>query len=302
MDFNYIESFEGGIVIKNVRNFELPHIFDCGQCFRWDRKENGNYIGVAFRRVIEVEKRDNDVLLYNTSPQDFKEIWADYFDLYRDYDEIKKILKKDPILKKAVEFGSGIRLLKQDPFELIVSFIISANNRIPMIKRALKKISQRWGEPIKYRGETYYAFPKIEKLKDATMEELASCGTGFRNKYIMDTVRKIYYRGIENRQNYDKSYDINWIKMQKDEICHKGLQKFMGIGPKVADCIMLFSMQKYSAFPVDVWVKRAMEHFYLAPDVSLKKIRDFGINKFGQLSGFAQQYLFYYARENNVKI
>ncbi|CAB1262282.1 DNA-3-methyladenine glycosylase [Clostridium sp. WLY-B-L2] len=302
MDFNYIENFEGGIVIKDVRNFELPHIFDCGQCFRWNKRENGNYIGVAFGKVIEVEKRDRDVLLYNASQRDFKEIWADYFDLYRDYGEIKNILSEDPILKKAVEFGNGIRLLKQDPFELIVSFIISANNRIPMIKRALKNISQKWGEPLEYNGEIFYAFPKIERLKDATMEELADCGTGFRNKYIVDTVRKIYDNGTENQQNYDESYDINWIKMQKDEVCHKELQKFMGIGPKVADCIMLFSMQKYSAFPVDVWVKRAMNHFYLAPDVSLRKTRDFGIDKFGQLSGFAQQYLFYYARENKIKI
>lgn len=302
MDFNYIEDFKDGIVIKDVRNFELPHIFDCGQCFRWKREENGNYIGVALGKVIEVEKRNNDVLLYNTSQKDFKEIWADYFDLYRDYDEIKNILGKDPILKKAVEFGRGIRLLKQDPFELIISFIISANNRIPMIKKAIKNISEKWGEPIEYKEKTYYSFPKLDRLKEASLEELASCGTGFRNKYIVDTVQKIYCNGTEGQQNYDESYDIHWIRMQEAEVCHRELQKFMGIGPKVADCIMLFSMQKYSAFPVDVWVKRAMNHFYLAPDVSLKKIRDFGIDKFGQLSGFAQQYLFYYARENSIKI
>lgn len=302
MDFNYVEDFEDGIVIKDVRNFELPHIFDCGQCFRWNREENGNYIGVAFGKVIEVQKRNKDILLYNISQEDFKDIWGDYFDLYRDYDEIKSLLGKDPILKKAVDFGKGIRLLKQDPFELIVSFIISANNRIPMIKKAIRNISQKWGDSIKYRGKIYYSFPKIENLKNATMEELAACGTGFRNKYIVNTVQNIYYKGTKNRQDYDESYDIDWIKMQEDQVCHEKLQKFMGIGPKVADCIMLFSMQKYSAFPVDVWVKRAMNHFYLAPDVSLKKIRNFGINKFGQLSGFAQQYLFYYARQNNIKI
>ncbi|MEY7999763.1 DNA-3-methyladenine glycosylase [Clostridium sp. Mt-5] len=302
MDFNYIEDFKDGIVIKDARNFELPHIFDCGQCFRWKREENGNYIGVALGKVIEVEKRNNDVLLYNTSQKDFKEIWADYFDLYRDYDEIKNILGEDPTLKKAVEFGRGIRLLKQDPFELIISFIISANNRIPMIKKAIKNISEKWGEPIEYKEKTYYSFPKLDRLKEASLEELASCGTGFRNKYIVDTVQKIYCNGTEGQQNYDESYDIDWIRMQEAEVCHRELQKFMGIGPKVADCIMLFSMQKYSAFPVDVWVKRAMNHFYLAPDVSLKKIRDFGIDKFGQLSGFAQQYLFYYARENSIKI
>lgn len=302
MDFGYIESFENGVIVKDVKNFELEHIFECGQCFRWNKQENGNYIGVAFGKVIEVEKRENDVIIYNTTKDDFKNIWAEYFDLYRDYSEIKNILSKDPILNKAVEFGHGIRLLKQEPFELIISFIISANNRIPMIKRAIGNISAKWGTKLEYKGEKYYAFPTIEQLNKASEEELESCSTGFRAKYIKDTVNKIYLNSIASEEKYDEKYDINWIKSQNDDICHKELQKFMGIGPKVADCIMLFSMQKYSAFPVDVWVKRAMNYFYLAPDVSLKKIRDFGIDKFGDLSGFAQQYLFYYARENNINV
>ncbi|MBC2579937.1 DNA-3-methyladenine glycosylase [Clostridium sp. DJ247] len=302
MDFDKVESFENGVVIKNIRNFELTHIFDCGQCFRWNRQENGNYIGVAFGRVIEVEKRYNDVILYNTTEEDFKNIWIDYFDLHRDYSEIKNILSKDPLLNKSVEFGYGIRLLKQDPFELIVSFIISANNRIPMIKRAIGKICTKWGKELEYKGQKYYSFPNADILSQATEEELEGCGTGFRAKYIKDTVSKIYLNSTASNGEYDEKYDINWIKSQEDQICHKELQKFSGIGPKVADCIMLFSMQKYSAFPVDVWVKRAMIHFYVAPDVSLKKIRDFGIDKFGDLSGFAQQYLFYYARENNINV
>lgn len=301
MDFNYIETFEGSIVIKGVRNFELAHIFECGQCFRWNRQENGNYIGVAFGRVIEVEKKGEDVIIFNTTEDEFNSIWSNYFDLYRDYSEIKNVLSKDSILGKSVEFGRGIRILRQDPFELIVSFIISANNRIPMIKRAIEKISQKWGNELEYKGEKYFAFPTIEQLNKATEEELEKCGTGFRAKYIKNTVDNIYANTIKKDQ-YDEKYDIDWIKSQEDDICHKELQKFMGIGPKVADCIMLFSMQKYSAFPVDVWVKRAMHYFYLAPDVSLKKIREFGIDKFGELSGFAQQYLFYYARENDIKL
>lgn len=302
MDYRSVEEFENGVIIKEVENFQLEHIFDCGQCFRWHKQENGNYIGVAFGKVVEVEKREEDVVLYNTNMEDFKNIWEDYFHLQRDYSEIKELLSKDPLLEKAVEFGYGIRLLKQDPFELIVSFIISANNRIPMIRRAIEKISAKWGEELEYKGKKYYAFPTIEKLSTAPKEELEDCGTGFRAKYIKDTVDKIYMNKTALEDNYDKTYDIDWIKSQEDDSCHKELQKFMGIGPKVADCIMLFSMQKYSAFPVDVWVKRAMQHFYLAPDVSLKKIRDFGVNKFGQLSGFAQQYLFYYARENNINV
>lgn len=302
MDFRTIEGFENGVIVKDVKSFELEHIFDCGQCFRWHRQESGNYIGVAFGKVIEVEKRGNDVVLYNTDEEEFKNIWAEYFDLYRDYSEIKEVLSKDPLLNEAVQFGYGIRLLKQDPFELIVSFIISANNRIPMIKRAIERISSRWGETLEYKGKEYHSFPSIEQISKASEEELEECGTGFRAKYIKNTVNKIYLNKIASKEGYSEEYDIDWIKSQSDDFCHKELQKFMGIGPKVADCIMLFSMQKYLAFPVDVWVKRAMQHFYLAPDVSLKKIRDFGVNKFGELSGFAQQYLFYYARENNINV
>ncbi|MCY6957004.1 DNA-3-methyladenine glycosylase family protein [Clostridium brassicae] len=292
MEFNYIEKIENGVIIKDVKNFNLNHIFDCGQCFRWREEENGNYIGVAFGKVIEVQKIDNDVILYNTTEDEFENIWSNYFDLYRDYDSIKQILSKDELLKKAVEYGWGIRLLQQEPFEILISFIISANNRIPMIKKVISNISQRWGKPVEYKGKTYYTFPDIEEIKNCTIEELEACGTGFRGKYIKNTVDGI----LKNDMT------INYIKNLGDDKCHQELQKFSGVGPKVADCIMLFSMNKYSAFPVDVWVKRAMQHFYLAPDVSLKKIRDFGRGQFGELSGFAQQYLFYYARENNIRI
>ncbi|MGY0374423.1 DNA-3-methyladenine glycosylase family protein [Clostridium sp. JNZ J1-5] len=292
MDFNYIDSFKDGIIIKDVENFELTHIFDCGQCFRWEKQEDGNYIGVAFEKVIEVEKKDKDVIIYNCTEEDFENIWCNYFDLYRDYSTIKEVLHKDPILKSSIEFGKGIRILKQEPFEILISFIISANNRIPMIKRAINNISKKWGNQIEYKNKTYYTFPKVEKLKNCTIEELEQCGTGFRAKYIKDTIDRILNSEI----------NLNYIKNLEDDMCHKELQNISGVGPKVADCVMLFSMGKYSAFPVDVWVKRAMQHFYLAPDVSLKKMRDFAREKFGEFSGFAQQYLFFYARENNIKI
>ncbi len=292
MDFSYIETFSEGIVVKNVENFNLADIFDCGQTFRWNRQQNGNYIGVAFGRVIEVEKKEEDIIIYNTTEEEFEKNWCDYFDLYRDYGSIKKLLSKDSLLEKAVEFGSGIRILKQEPFEIVISFIISANNRIPMIKRAINTISEKWGNPIEYKGNTYYTFPDVSALKNCTLEEIEKCGVGFRAKYIKSTID-----GVLNHE-----IDLEYIKTLNDDMCHKELQNLSGVGPKVADCIMLFSMEKYSAFPVDVWVKRAMQHFYLAPDVSLKKIRDFGRERFGEFSGFAQQYFFYYARENNIKI
>lgn len=294
MDFKTVEDIDGGIIIKDVVSFELPHIFDCGQCFRWNRQENGSYIGTAFNKVIEVLKKDSDVIIYNTDKEEFFSLWLDYFDLKRDYKEIKNRFSEDPLLKTAVQFGYGIRLLQQEPFELLISFIISSNNRIPMIKRCIENISRQFGNKIIYNGETYYSFPDINSLKKASEEELKACGAGFRAKYIFNTVQDICNKGLEA--------DLQVIRSLTDDECHLELQKFSGVGPKVADCIMLFSMNKYSAFPVDVWVKRAMQHFYLAPDVSLKGIRKYGRDKFGNLSGFAQQYLFYYARETNIKL
>lgn len=292
MDFETVEAFKDYVVIKNIKNFELDHVFECGQCFRWNKTETGSFIGVAFGRVIEVEKQGNDLVIYNTNEKDFNNIWLEYFDLNRDYTKIKEELSKDELLKKSVDFGKGIRILKQEHFELLISFIISSNNRIPMIKRAIATISEKWGEKIKYKDKVYYSFPTIEKLYDKTIEDFEKCSTGFRAKYIANTCENVY----KNNGILEHIFSLS------DDECHTELQKFTGVGPKVADCIMLFSMQKYSAFPVDVWVKRAMMHFYVAPDVSLKKIREFGRDKFGNLSGFAQQYLFYYARENNIEV
>lgn len=290
MDYRSIEEHNDYIKVNDVQNFNLRDIFECGQCFRWNETDDNTYIGIAFGKVIEVKVIEKDLYIYNATKEEVENIWIDYFDLTRDYGIIKEELSKDPLLAEAIEFGEGIRLLKQDPFELIISFIISANNRIPMIKRAIDRISQRWGEKIEYKGNIYYTFPTIDRLRNATEEELKDCGVGFRGKYIKATVETLDDNMIDEMLN------------SNDDQCHKLLQKLSGIGPKVADCIMLFSMEKYSAFPVDVWVKRAMQHFYLAPDVSLPKIREFARDKFGKYAGFAQQYLFYYARENKIII
>lgn len=316
MDFKEVESFEDGVIIKGVKNFELNHTFDCGQCFRWEKQENGNYIGVAYGRVIELEKKQEDIIIYNTTLEDFNSLWINYFDLNRDYGAIKEQLGNDPLLSEAVKYGYGIRLLQQEPFEITLSFIISARNSIPIIMRTIKNISKAYGKAISYKGVIYYAFPTPEELRNLKVEDFEACGASFRSKYLKDTVDKIN-KVMDSKKSMeeDKSqfigdeevkevlkFDLNRIKTLEADECHNALQEFSGIGPKVADCIMLFSMNKYSAFPVDVWVKRAMQHFYLAPDVSLPKIRIFGREKFGQYAGFAQQYLFYYARENNINL
>lgn len=306
MNYTNIIEKENSIVLENVKDFNIKQILECGQCFRWERITDTNYIVVAYRRVIEIIQEGSMVTILNTNINDFNEIWKDYFDLNVNYEDVKMELSKDELLKKSVEFGYGIRILNQDPFEILISFIISARNSIPSIMKTIKKISERWGDKIEYKGNTYYAFPTPNQLKDVTLEEIRETGASFRSKYIVDTISKVN-AVIEAKSNGTldeelKQFDLDYIKSLPVDECHKALQNFMGVGAKVADCIMLFSMGKHSAFPVDVWIKRAMIHFYLAPDVSLNKIRVFGREKFGELAGLAQQYLFYYARENNIKV
>lgn len=306
MNYTNIIEKENSIVLENVKDFNIKQILECGQCFRWERITDTNYIVVAYRRVIEIIQEGSTVTILNTNINDFNEIWKDYFDLNVNYEEVKIELSKDELLKKSVEFGYGIRILNQDPFEILISFIISARNSIPSIMKTIKKISERWGDKIEYKGNIYYAFPTPNQLKDVSLEEIKETGASFRSKYIVDTISKVN-AVIEAKSNGTldeelKQFDLDYIKSLPVDECHKALQNFMGVGAKVADCIMLFSMGKHSAFPVDVWIKRAMIHFYLAPDVSLNKIRVFGREKFGELAGLAQQYLFYYARENNIKV
>ena len=280
------------VILEGVADFDPKHIFECGQCFRWMAEEDGSYTGVAKGKVINVSRENDTVYIKNSNLKDFNDIWKDYFDLDTDYTKIKSILKNmDEHLEKATEFGWGIRILRQDPWEMIISFIISSNNRIPMIQRAIGNLSRQYGTYIgQYNGVDYYDFPTPEQLNKASIEDIRACSTGFRDKYIKSTTEAVI-------NNNDDVYKYNSLSTEE---CRKELMKFNGIGPKVCDCIALFGMQKYDTFPVDVWVKRVMQEFYVDDDMSLPKMRTYAIDKFGDLSGFAQQYLFYYARELGI--
>ena len=296
MDYTNVIYKEAKVILEGVRNFNIKHVVECGQCFRWEKVEELDYIGVAHGRVIEVIQEEDKVTFLNTNEEDFKNIWFNYFDLGRDYSKVKRELAKDEILRKSVEYGYGIRILNQQYFEILISFIISARNSIPSIMKSIKKISEKWGRAIEYKGSLYYTFPTAEEIKEATLEEIKETGASFRSKYILDTIYNV------NNCEENQEHNLEYIASLNDDDCHLKLQNFKGVGAKVADCVMLFSMEKYSAFPVDVWVKRAMIHFYNAEEASLIKIRIFARNKFGNLAGFAQQYLFYYARENKISI
>ncbi len=287
-----IEEIKNGIILKETMDFNPVHIFECGQCFRWIKEDDGSYTGVAKGKVINVREEGENIIIDNTNREDFENIWYDYFDLGRDYSSLKiELAKHDENLKKAVEFGWGIRILQQDAWEMLISFIISSNNRIPMIQRAIDNISKKYGSEIgEYRGKKYFAFPTPEQLSKASVEELRECKTGFRDKYIYHTSNRVVEEGLDLEK---------FLDMESDE-CHRELMKFKGVGAKVADCIALFGIRKYDSFPVDVWVKRVMQEFYKAEDMSLPKMRKYGMDLFGKNAGFAQQYLFYYVRELEI--
>lgn len=282
-----VAAYEQGIVIRNVKDFEVKHVFDCGQCFRWNEDRDGSYVGVASGRAVRIFKVQEELYIKGGIIED-SEFWINYFDLNRDYGQIKELLSKDEILKEAVTHGSGIRILNQEPFETVISFIISSNKRISMIKTAVENICRKYGQEIDFESKKYYSFPTPRMLAKAGVEDIVGCG--YRAPYIVETTAAIA----------SDKFMLEKIMELPLEEAHKELNKFKGVGPKVGDCILLFSMKKNGAFPVDVWVKRIMEHFYNAPDVSLKKIRRFGMEKFGDQAGIAQQYLFYYAREKKI--
>ncbi|RKD29048.1 DNA-3-methyladenine glycosylase family protein [Thermohalobacter berrensis] len=290
MDYNIIYE-DNRVIVDDIKDFEPKHIFECGQCFRWNEESDGSYTGVAKKKVINVKKEDNRVIFSNTNRDDFDNIWYNYFDLDRDYGEIKEILAKDEVLNKAIKFGYGIRILKQDEWETLISFIISANNRIPMIKKAIETLSKRYGEFVgEYNGKKFYSFPTSKTLANLRVDEIKECGTGFRAKYIANAANVVA----------GKQMDIYRLRNMPTVDARRELIRFSGVGPKVSDCIMLFSMEKYDAFPIDVWVKRVMEYFYLKEDTKLKDIQNYAQDKFGKYAGFAQQYLFYYARELGI--
>lgn len=176
MDFKEVIFEDNKVILKGMKNFNIKQILECGQCFRWDKITDTNYIVVACGRVIEVQQNENEVIILNANKEDFNNIWISYFDLERDYSVIKRELAKDEILKKSVEFGYGIRILNQDPFEMLISFIISARNSIPSIKKTVKKICEIWGEKIIYNDQEYYTFPRPEQIKEATLEEIQATG------------------------------------------------------------------------------------------------------------------------------
>ncbi|WP_311525941.1 DNA glycosylase [uncultured Parvimonas sp.] len=280
------------VILEDTQNFDARAIFTCGQAFRWYEEKDGSFTTVHLGRVLNVLNEDNRVVFKGTNLEEFKEIWVDYFDLNTNYKEIRKTLSGNEILVNAMEYGKGIRILNQNHFEMLISFIISANNMIPRIKKSIEVISMRYGKFIcEDENRKYYSFPTVEELSNATVEDLREFAkVGFRDKRIFDTVNMILNDKI----------DLNSFESLETDILREELLKFSGVGNKVADCIMLFSYKRGEVFPVDVWIKRVMEKLFIKQETPVKKIAKEANRIFGKYAGYAQQYLFYYGREEKI--
>ena len=275
-----IADYDNKIVIENAEHFNLSDIFDCGQCFRFDRTGVNAFEGVAFGKYLHAFQEGSTVFL-ETTPEDFNNIWRTFFDLDRDYKKIFETLRQDDILKKASDFCPGVRILKQDPFECLISFIFSQNNNIPRIKKIIGRLCENFGDPVLYKDKVFRSFPSAETIANLTLGELDALKSGFRAAYILDAAKKI------------NAGEIN-LEAVHNMTLHEGaeyLKQIRGVGDKISACVLLFAYNKLDAFPIDVWIKKSLEKYYPV-NFDYKKV-------FGEYAGIANQYLYYYERENN---
>ncbi len=270
---------ENCVKVSGIDTLSLPQTLDCGQAFRWSETENGIWQGVAFGKLLRLKiDTDGTLILFDTTKEEFQNIWCDYFDLNRSYLEIIEKISENDLLKTASQYGNGIRILNQEPWETLCSFIISQNNNIKRIKGIIERLCENFGDDM----GGYYSFPTAEKIAKLTLDDLAVLRSGFRAKYILDAAQKVSSGEVDLKALKDLPY----------ESAQAELMKIKGVGPKVADCSLLFSHKHIEAFPKDVWIKRAMEKLFGGnlPSVALP------------FAGIVQQYIFFYARETKLKI
>lgn len=266
---------ENGIKVTGICDFSLEDTCECGQCFRWNRQADGSYLGIAAGKGVRVLQEGDCLFFYGAMIDEFNSLWRHYFDLDSDYAAIRRELCEDEVLRRAAQFAPGIRILRAEAWETLCSFIISQNNNIPRIKGIIERLCAAFGERLEGGG---YGFPSAEKLACLKEEDLATLRCGFRDKYILDAARKV--AGGE--------LDLEALRYAPIEEARERLQCIKGVGPKVAECVLLYGLHRLEAFPVDVWMKRVME--VLFPQ---------GLPEFArEYAGIAQQYLYHYVRSN----
>lgn len=288
------------VLVEGVENFDVGKTFDCGQCFRFDEVKctahEKEFSGVAFGRFVSFAQDENKIYIYGSTLDDYENIWKDFLDIERDYSEIETDIlshSSSDALVRAIEYGRGIRILKQDKFECIISFIISQNNNIPRIKKIIENLSRECGEPVLIGEEMKkhlssdvlpYSFPTPEAIYALGEQGLYALKVGFRAKYIFDAVSRI----LSGQLSID---DVEYQESTEKAI--EMLCTVKGIGVKVASCALLFGFARLDAFPVDVWIRRVGEKYF-------PEEKEFSGKLFGRYAGIAQQYLFYYERYTSL--
>ena len=293
MNLKYIHDGRN-LILEKIKDFDVAQTVECGQFFHYEKISDGEYALVYRKNLLHIKEDKEKIIFYDTTEDEFKNIWTGFFDLNRDYSLIQnKIIKADIRLKDTIRKGKGIRIIDGDYFETLMSFIISQNKQIPHIRKIVFDISKQYGEFLgNIKGMDFYSFPDVNALKDVEKEEYVELKTGFRAKYLRDAVLKVLK---------DEKLSEDSLKKAGYENALNKLMEIKGVGNKVANCVLLFSLGYTNAFPVDVWIKRIMTDMYFDGNekVSNEEIYEYGRKLFGEYGGFAQQYLFLYIRENS---
>ena len=267
------EILKNGIAFVGVKDLDLRETLDCGQAFRWEENDDGSFFGVVKKQAVNVYLENDTLTLLGATKADC-DMWYDYFDFSLDYGKVReKLSKTHKVMNDAAKYAPGIRILKQEPFEALISFIISQNNNIQRIKKIVKSLCENFGEQI---NENAFAFPTAEKLSTLSKEDLGILKAGFRDRYILDATNKVNSGEIVFDEIRKLPYDD----------AQKSLMKITGVGKKVADCTLLYGMHRLESFPLDVWMKRAMKVLFDGESPEI----------FGEYAGIAQQYIFHYSR------
>lgn len=267
------------IIVDDLKDFDIRQILDCGQIFRYAKTGENEYTVMSRDKRLKVTQDENKVVIYGD-----KAFAREFFDLDRDYGKIKKQLEDLPYMSESLEYGGGIRILNNDAWEMIISFIISANNHIPRIKGIIERLCAGLGRDM----GGYYAFPTAEAMADKGEDYYFELGAGYRAPYLASTATAI----AEGR------FDINAVRIMPTKEAAKYLCTLLGVGPKVADCILLFGYHRTDVFPVDTWIKKVYRDT-LGGAATNKQMREKLIALYGNLSGYAQQYLFFGKRDRD---
>jgi len=279
MDYKSIIQNGNDVVVTEVNHFNLAETLDNGQAFRWRVDEEGTFSGIAHGRRLDVELMDGNLTLKNVTLSEFDTIWKDYFDLNRDYSVLRNMFNNCDNMVKALAFSPGLRLMRQDTWEMLISFILSQNSNIPRIKQMIALLCQHFGRPIA-GSTTDFAFPTPQALASLCESDLAPIKTGYRAPYIIDAAKRVAGGML----------DLNEPSHMPTAEVREALLSVHGVGPKVADCVLLFGFGRLECFPLDVWMKRVMVTLYPSGFPS----------ELSEYAGIAQQFLFHYARVHGL--